>query len=77
MFAQGGLNKIVNLQCSPKRPEFTVFYFLSLGVWTKFLIGMGGYIFWFNIPWALGLLFYLKSVGDKQGGYCDNTRSSS
>ena len=73
MFAQGGLNKIVDLQCFPQRPNFTVFYFLSLDDLEKFLIIVGAVI-----PWFLALWFFLWSVKDNGGNsvygrYCDNT----
>ena len=45
MFVQVGLNKMVNLQYCPKRPDCTVFYCLSLALWEKFLIGIGCAIF--------------------------------
>ena len=35
MFAQGGLNKKVNLQYFSKRPDCTVFYYLFLALWVK------------------------------------------
>ena len=66
MFALGGLNKIVDLQCFPKRPDFTVFfyyyyYFISIGFLEKVLIGIRA---------------VTPCVKDKQGGYWDNSRPS-
>ena len=40
MFAQVGLNKMVNLQFFANRPDCTVFYCLSLDLWLKILIGI-------------------------------------
>ena len=41
MFAQVGLNKMVNLQYFSKRPDCTVFYCLSLALWVRVVIVIG------------------------------------
>ena len=62
MCAQGGLNKIVNLQCFPKRPDFTGFFnFISIAFLENVLIGIRA---------------VTPCVKDKEGGYWDNSMLS-
>lgn len=58
MFAQVGLNNMVNLQFFAKRPDCTVFYCLSLDLWLTILIG--SFVVIINGLVAFGIWFCRK-----------------